>query len=137
MDSYIQILCRFQKCSSVMKNEKNLPWGGKGWFFITDGGGTFRLLFWNLRKIWIKESIDLNSVQFGRRCKIGWVTSVIWKLTITYLVKILPCFSLEYYTIRCWKQKQITFFESLPSFHFKRYFPLIAFFSLGRIFANF
>ena len=42
-----------------------------------DGGGTFRLHFWNLHKIWIQESIDLNSVQFGWRCNIGWVTSVL------------------------------------------------------------
>ena len=52
-------------------------WGGKGWLFITEEGqcgGTFRLHFWNQYKIGMKESIDLNSVRFGRRCNIGWVT---------------------------------------------------------------
>ena len=44
---------------------------------VSDGGGTFHLHFWNLRKIWIWESIDLNSVWFGRRWNIGWVTSVL------------------------------------------------------------
>ena len=43
----------------------------------SDGGGTFRLLFWNLHKIWIEECINLNSVQFGRRCIIGWVTRLV------------------------------------------------------------
>ena len=47
-------------------------------FFIltSDIGGTFRLHFWNLHKIWIKESINLNSVRFGQRCNIGWVLEV-------------------------------------------------------------
>ena len=45
MDSYIQILCRFQKSK-----------GSKGMIFLVngcDGGGFFPLLFWNLHKIWI------------------------------------------------------------------------------------
>ena len=71
MESYIQILCRFQKCRqkvppllllsnekssfSPPKNEKNLPMGVKGDYLVQgcDGGGTFRLHFWNLHKIWI------------------------------------------------------------------------------------
>ena len=76
MDSHTQILCRFQKCkqkvpppSSLKKVFfQNLPWGTKGKkseknpFFRGDGEGTFRLHFWNLHKVWIKESIDFNSV---------------------------------------------------------------------------
>ena len=84
MDSFIQILCRFQKSNQKVplnhslppKDEKKSSFGGGGVmgdfsFLRSNGGGTFRLHFWNLRKIWIKESIDLNSVQFGRRCNIG------------------------------------------------------------------
>ena len=32
--------------------------------------------FWNLHKIWIEESINLNSVWFRWSCNIGWVTSI-------------------------------------------------------------
>ena len=71
MDSYIQILCRFHKCirkvppPSLLSNEKSPftppkedfshPLGVKGDFSLlrSDGGGTFRLHFWNLHKIWI------------------------------------------------------------------------------------
>ena len=72
MDSYIQILCRFQKSKrkvpppSPLSNEKSPftptkeifshPLGGvKGDFLVLrgDGGGTFCILFWNLHKIWI------------------------------------------------------------------------------------
>ena len=71
MDFFIQILCRFQKSKRKVpppsllnnekspftspKDEKNLPWGVKGDFLLlrSDGGGTFRLHFWNLHKIWI------------------------------------------------------------------------------------
>ena len=59
-DSYIQILCRFQKCKrKVPPRFQNLPWGTKGknlkkkLFLGGDGGGNFRLHFWNLHKIWI------------------------------------------------------------------------------------
>ena len=79
MDSYIQILCRFQKCKRKVRsilNITNKPYQfpfivtfttigffkpkGKNliknfdpiFLFIT-GGGTFRLHFWNLHKIWI------------------------------------------------------------------------------------
>ena len=71
MDYYHQIFCRFQKCKQKVpppsllnnekspftpqKGEKNLPLGGvKGNFWVLrgDGGGTFRLHFWNLQKIW-------------------------------------------------------------------------------------
>ena len=64
MDSYIQILCRFQKSKQKVPPQKKSSFGVKGDFLVqgTDGGGTFRLLFWNLHKIWIKEFIDLNSV---------------------------------------------------------------------------
>ena len=50
-------------------------WGGKVDFSFLrrNGGGTFRLQFWNLHKIWNQDSIDLNSVWFGQRCNIGWV----------------------------------------------------------------
>ena len=94
MNSYIQILCRFQKCKRkvpppllLLSNEKS-PFTPKGRFFPSfgevkgdftllrsDSGGFFCLHFWNLHKIWIQESIDLNSIRFGRRCNIGWVTS--------------------------------------------------------------
>jgi hypothetical protein len=39
----------------------------QGYFLVLmgNGGGTFRLLIWNLHKIWIQESIYLNSVGFG------------------------------------------------------------------------
>ena len=72
MDSYIQIVCRFQKSKQKVPppslpctkkspftpqrmRKKNHPLGGKGCFLIqgSDDGGTFRLLFWNLHKIWI------------------------------------------------------------------------------------
>ena len=72
MDSYIQILCRFQKCKrkvpplSLLSNEKSPFTPPKGRFFSSiggikadfsflrsDGEGTFRLHFWNLHKIWI------------------------------------------------------------------------------------
>ena len=83
MDSYIQILCRFQKCkqkvlhrcSLKMKShplrpqrmkKKSFFGGVNGDFSLmrSNGGGTFRLHCWNLHKIWIQESIDLNSVRF-------------------------------------------------------------------------
>ena len=58
-------------------------------FFLlggSDGGGTFRLYFWNLHKIWSERSIDLSSVRFGLSCDIGWVTSgravVDWPVTM-------------------------------------------------------
>ena len=71
MDSYIQILCRFQKsklkfpppslpCTenahfTPQKRERILLWEVKGDFLVqgSDGGGTFCLLIWNLHKIWI------------------------------------------------------------------------------------
>ena len=72
MDSYIQILCRFQKCKRKVpppsllsnekspftppKDEKNLPLGVVMSDFLVlrgDGGGTFRLHLWNLHKIWM------------------------------------------------------------------------------------
>ena len=71
MDSYIQILCRFQKSKLKIpppsplstqkspftppKEDFSHPLGGKGCFSLlrSDGGGTFRLHFWNLHKIWI------------------------------------------------------------------------------------
>ena len=90
MDSYIPILCRFQKCQRkvppllLLSNEKSPFNPPKERFFSSfgdvkgdfsllrsDGGGTFRLDFWNLHKIWIKKSIELNSVQFGQHCNIG------------------------------------------------------------------
>ena len=90
MDSYIQTLCRFQKSKQKVpppslpctkkspltppKDEKKIIFlGGKGDFLVqgSDGGGTFRLHSRNLHKIWIKESVDLNSVRFGRSCSIG------------------------------------------------------------------
>ena len=43
MDSYIQILCRFQKCRQKVPSV----------LLRSDGGGTFCLHFWNLHKIWI------------------------------------------------------------------------------------
>ena len=93
-DSNIQILCRFQKSKRKVpppslpctKKSPFTPqrmifshplWGWRVIFLLqgSDGGGTFCLLFWNLHKIWIWESNDLNSVQFGQCCIIGWVTS--------------------------------------------------------------
>ena len=69
--SYIQILCRFQKCkqkvpspsllSSVMKNH---PLPQQERFFSS----SIRVIF---HKIWIQESINLNSVRFGQRYNIG------------------------------------------------------------------
>ena len=64
MDFYIQILCRFQKCKqkvppqSLLSNEKSRftppkDWGVDFSLLRSDGGGTFRLHFWNLHKIWI------------------------------------------------------------------------------------
>ena len=67
MDSYIQILCRFQKSKQkvpppslpCIKNPKDdfflILWGVKCDFLVqgSEGEGTFRLLFWNLHKIWI------------------------------------------------------------------------------------
>ena len=68
MDSYIQILCRFQKCKQevpappLLNNEKSPQgrffssfWGVKDDFSLLRSypGGTFRLHFWNLHKIWI------------------------------------------------------------------------------------
>ena len=72
MDSYIQILCRFQKSKQKVpppslpctkkspftpqRMRKKSSFGGvKGDFLVqgSDGGGTFHLLFWNLHKIWI------------------------------------------------------------------------------------
>ena len=53
MDSYIQILCRFQKYKRKLPLP---PFGVKGDFLVQgsgDSGGTFCLLFWNLHKIWI------------------------------------------------------------------------------------
>ena len=45
---------------------QNLPWWNQRKKSekknMGDGGETFRLHFWNLHKIWIKESIDLNSI---------------------------------------------------------------------------
>ena len=54
MDSYIKILCKIPKI---------FLWGVKGDFSLlrSDGGGSFCLHFWNLHKIGMKESIDLNS----------------------------------------------------------------------------
>ena len=51
--------------------------GSKAWKITTEDFRviSFCLLFWNLHKIWIQESIDLNSVGFGQRCIIGWMTS--------------------------------------------------------------
>ena len=80
-----QILWRFQKCKRKVTPPSPLKFFlrffrlvPQGWFFRGDGGGTFCLHFWNLHKIWIQESIDLNSVQFGRLCNTGWVTSEKW-----------------------------------------------------------
>ena len=55
MDSCIQILCRFQKCKRKVHPS----------LLRSDGGGTFPLQFWNLHKIWVKQSDVVNSVQFG------------------------------------------------------------------------
>ena len=68
IDSYIQIVCRFQKSKQQVpppsplsnekspftppKDEKKFPLGGFS-LLKGDGGGTFCLLFWNLHKIWI------------------------------------------------------------------------------------
>ena len=69
MDSYIQILCRFQKCKRKVPPPSPLKkfcfWGPKEKYEKKnrgDGGGTFCLHFWNVHKIWIKESIDHSSV---------------------------------------------------------------------------
>ena len=75
MDFYNQILCRFQKYKQKVP-PPSLPFGQKKTSFKStiygskkkfrpkgsDGGGTFRLYFWNLHKIWLKGSIDLSSV---------------------------------------------------------------------------
>ena len=61
MDSYIQILCRFQKSKQKVPPPSLLilffskPTLGKNpnFFFRCDGGGTFCLHFWNLHEIWI------------------------------------------------------------------------------------
>ena len=58
MDSFIQILCRFQKCKRKVPPPDFFLWSPKvGFekknFFEGDGGGTFHLHFWNLHKIWI------------------------------------------------------------------------------------
>ena len=58
MDSYIQILCRFQKCKqkvpppSLLSNEKS-PFTPPKEDFSHPWGGTFFLNFLNLHKIWI------------------------------------------------------------------------------------
>ena len=59
MDSYIQILCRFQKSERKVP-PPSYPSGVKGDFLVQGSdsavhcsGGTFCLLFWNLHKIWI------------------------------------------------------------------------------------
>ena len=63
MDSYNQILCRFQKSKQKVLYTLYTPKeefyssfeGVKGDFLeqSSDGGGTFYLLLWNLHKIWI------------------------------------------------------------------------------------
>ena len=59
MDSYIQILCRFQKRNQKVppppKEDFSHPLGEEGEFLVikSDGGGTFHLNFWNLHKIWM------------------------------------------------------------------------------------
>ena len=57
MDSYTQILCRFQKCKQKVPTS-SLPYTKtkQG----SDSGEFFSLLFWNLHKIWIKESMDIT-----------------------------------------------------------------------------
>jgi hypothetical protein len=64
MDSYIQILCRFQKSERKVpppsqpytkKSPFTPPKDEKKPSFLiqgSDGGGTFCLLFWKLHKIW-------------------------------------------------------------------------------------
>ena len=61
----------------------------------SDGGGTFRLHFWNLLKIWIQESesIDLNSIGFCQRYNIGWVTSVLEASLLLSLSQVRQSYS--------------------------------------------
>ena len=49
-------------------------WGGKGWFLLqsSDGGGTFCLLFWNLHKEVVEQSMVIFSIDIGQRCTIAW-----------------------------------------------------------------
>ena len=65
MDSFIQILCRFQKCKQKVP-PPSLPCTKKSPFTPT------------------KESIDLNSVGFSQGCIIGWVTSISKALQCKY-----------------------------------------------------
>ena len=51
MDSYIQILCSFQK--SKQKVPPPSQTCAKKLVQGSGGGGTFRLHFWNLHKIWM------------------------------------------------------------------------------------
>ena len=61
MESYIQILCRFQKSKqkfpppSPLSTQKSPFTPPKEDFSLlrSDGGGSFCLHFWNLHKIWI------------------------------------------------------------------------------------
>ena len=67
MDSYIQILCRFQKSKRKVpppsppftkkspKEDFSHPLEEEGELLVikSDGGGTFHLNFWNLHKIWM------------------------------------------------------------------------------------
>jgi hypothetical protein len=72
---YLKIIWKFQFLKKAPKQAKTLKkqWKKPTFFkIITEGGGTFRLHFRNLQST---ESIDLNSVRFGWRCNIGWVTS--------------------------------------------------------------
>ena len=86
MDSYIQILCRFQKSKrkfpspSPLSNEKSPFTPSKDEKDFTEGARwkNFSFTFFG---IYIKfgynnSLIILNSVGFGRRCIMGWVATV-------------------------------------------------------------
>ena len=68
----------------------------------------FRLLFWNLHKIWIQESIDLNSVGFGRCCIISWVTSelTVWNSSLKSWALHIIC--LKYFSSETLQLKEQT-----------------------------
>ena len=52
----------------------------------SDGGGTFRLHFWNLHKIWMSESIDLNSVGFITKLKCQQQQKLVFSFRFQFIV---------------------------------------------------
>ena len=82
------------------------------WKFISIASkfiSTFCLLFWNLHKIWMQESIGLNSVGFSWRWIIGWVT-LMWQSATTIRYSRESSFHLRYFfgsPISFWWSKTI------------------------------